>query len=100
MPEREASKLRLSRDEAEIIALKALGFLVSSPDRAERFLNLSGLAPEDLRSRAGDPHFLAGVIEHLLADESLLVMFAEDSGTDPRVPVLAGEILRDGRNVV
>ena len=90
--------MRLSRDEAEIIALKALGFLVSSPDRAERFLSLSGLAPEDLRSKAGDPHFLAGVIEHLLADELLLIMFCEDAGIDPRIPARAVAILRDGTN--
>ena len=69
--------MKLLSDEAEIIALKGLGFLVSSPDRASRFLKLTGLQPADLRAKTGEREFLAGVVEHLLADESLLIVFAQ-----------------------
>jgi hypothetical protein len=90
--------LTLSDDEAEIIALKALGFLVSSADRADRFLALTGLAPGDLPAMAGDRQFLAGVVEQLLADESLLLAFSEDNNVDPTVPAMVVEVLRDGRD--
>ena len=86
--------LKLSFDEAEVIALKALGFLVSSPDRASRFLNLTGLEPGDLRAKTSERQFLAGVVEHLLADESLLIVFAQDNHIDPSLPAEAVEVLR------
>jgi hypothetical protein len=92
--------LRLSANEAEVIALKALDFLVSSTDRANRFLTLTGLEPFQLQSKASDRQFLAGVVEHLLADESLLIMFSQDNEIDPKLPAMAVEALRDGRNAV
>jgi hypothetical protein len=99
VPERKAANLTLSLPEAEVIALKILGFLVSDPDRAGRFLKLTGLTANDLRTNAGDRLFLAGVVEHLLADESLLIVFAEDNGIDPRLPAMTVAVLR-GRNAV
>lgn len=68
---------------AEIIALKALGFLAEEPDRLQRFMELSGLNPEVIRRDAGEPAFLAGVLDHLLADQTLLLMFTEAAGLTP-----------------
>ena len=87
-PECKVVNLRLSIEEAKIIALKALGFLVSAPDRAGRFLKLSGVEPSHLRAKAGDRQFLAGVVEHLLADESLLMVFAQENDVDPKLPAM------------
>ena len=91
--------LRLSLSDAEVIALKALSFLVSEPDQTGRFLRITGLEPHDLAQRATDPDFLAGVVEHLMSDESLLLMFAEDNSIDPKMAALAAELLRGGRHV-
>ena len=73
----------MRRPEAETLALKALTFLASEPDRLLRFLNLSGLELDDLRTRAGDPELLAAVVDFLLGEESLLERFADDEGLDP-----------------
>jgi Protein of unknown function (DUF3572) len=90
--------LRLSLEEAEIVALKALAFLANDTERLSRFLALSGVSPGDIRAAAADRQFLAGILNHLLQDESLLLTFTADEDLDPRLPVLAAEILiRSGR---
>ena len=71
------------RDAAEALALRALAFLAEEPERLGRFLALSGLGPDELRSRATDPALLGGVLDHLLADERLLIAFAEANGVRP-----------------
>jgi hypothetical protein len=63
-------------DAAQALALRALAFLAEEPERLGRFLALSGLGPDELRSRATDPALLGGVLDHLLSDEPLLLAFA------------------------
>jgi hypothetical protein len=85
--------LKPSSEEAEVIALKALAFLATDAPRLERFLALSGINPGDIHEAAGSPQFLAGVLNHLLQDESLLLTFTAGQGLDPRLPALAAETL-------
>ncbi len=70
----------MERQAAEILAINALGFLASDSERLGGFLATSGIGPESLREGASDPQFLAGVVDYLLADESLLFLFAESQG--------------------
>lgn len=84
---------RINRAEAEVIALKALGFLASDPDRLGRFLTLSGVDLADIATVAESPEFLAGLLNHLLQDESLLLTFTAEQEMDPHVPALAAEAL-------
>ena len=71
------------REAAELLAISALGFLAGEPERLGIFLALSGIGPESLRAAASEPHFLAGVLEHVASKEQLLVAFAEHAGIDP-----------------
>lgn len=64
------------RDAAEALALSAIQFLASDQDRLQRFLDLSGVLPDALRARLGNPEFQVGVLDHLLGDERLLLEFA------------------------
>lgn len=64
------------RQVAEIIGVKALGFIAGDAGRIGRFLAESGLGPETLRAAAKDPQFLTGVLDFILRDESLVVAFA------------------------
>ena len=70
-------------EDAEVIALKALGFLASDPERLERFLAVTGLSLQAIRGQAAAPAFLAGVLDHLRADQSLLFLFAEAEDLAP-----------------
>ena len=66
-----------------MLAIQALAFIAEEPERLARFLALSGIEAEHIRSAARERGFLAGVFEHMLADESLLVAFADSAGIDP-----------------
>ena len=70
-------------EDAEVIALKALIFLATEPERLSRFMELSGLDPGAIRASAADPAFVGGLLDHLLADDSLLLIFAQEHGLKP-----------------
>ena len=72
-----------SGQDPEVVGLAALGFLAGEPERLVRFLGLTGMEVDDLRERAGSPELLGGVLEYLLADESLLFLFAEAEALHP-----------------
>lgn len=76
-------KIQEHSEEAEIIAINALGFLAADGERLQRFIDLSGLDLDQLRAGASNPVFLGGVLDHLLADESLLLVFAEEQQLRP-----------------
>ena len=70
-------------DEAEILAIQALGFLAADGERLQRFMDLSGLDVAAIRAGATSPAFLGGILDHLLGDESLLLVFAEEQQLRP-----------------
>jgi hypothetical protein len=69
---------------AEILALKGLAFLANSDEPLDRFMALSGVGTDELRERAGEPEFLAAVMDFILSDEALLTIFCDDASNDPR----------------
>ena len=80
---RDSRPTAAERNAAELVAIAALGYLAADPHHLERFLSLSGLDPSELRASATNPGFLAGVLDFLLEDESLLLAFAADQGLQP-----------------
>jgi len=64
-------------NDAETLALAALGWALGEPARAQRLLALTGLTAEDLRDRLGDPSLLAAMLRFLEAHEPDLVAAAE-----------------------
>jgi hypothetical protein len=83
----------INRDGAEALAVSALGFLASEPERLERFMALTGLAPDTLRSAAGEPGFLVAVLDHIVSDESLLLTFSANAGRPPEEALTARDLL-------
>lgn len=79
--------------DAEVLAIDALAFLASDVERLGRFLALTGLSPENIREAARSRHFMASVLDHLAADESLLLAFAANQGIDPSRVLRARESL-------
>jgi hypothetical protein len=76
--------LRPAREAAEMLAIQALAFIAEEPERLDLFLSTTGIAAAEIRTAAREPGFLAGVLEHMLGDESLLIAFADNSaGIDP-----------------
>lgn len=65
------------------LALRAMVWTLDEPGRATRLLDVTGLRPADLRSRAGDPVVLAATLAFLAAHEPDLVACAETLGVAP-----------------
>ncbi|MGL4397254.1 MAG: DUF3572 domain-containing protein [Hyphomicrobium sp.] len=84
---------RLNRDMAETFALQGLAFLASDPDRLTRFMTLTGADPADLRGFSGDGALQASVLDYLLQDESLLLVFTSSNGIDPALVSPAHHLL-------
>jgi hypothetical protein len=78
-----AQRPGLTRKLAEAMAVQALTFLAEDSQRLQRFVAFTGIDPEEIRAAAQRPEFLAGVLDHLAADESLLIAFAEHARIDP-----------------
>jgi len=72
-----------SQQTAEMLAVQALAFIAEDDSRMSSFIASTGIAVESIRAAAREPNFLAGVLEHILADENLLIAFADSAGIDP-----------------
>ncbi|MEE4451775.1 DUF3572 domain-containing protein [Novosphingobium resinovorum] len=78
-----------SPSDPQALALNALGWVLSDQDRAERFLSLTGLTPEELRASLGDPSTLGAVMDFLCAHEPDLLGAADALGVQPEMLVAA-----------
>jgi hypothetical protein len=72
-----------SHETAEMLAVQALAFIAEDDGRLTGFTASTGIAVQSIRDAAREPNFLAGVLEHILADETLLIAFAGSAGIDP-----------------
>jgi hypothetical protein len=78
----------LTRQNAETIAIEALGFVAADPELLPRFLAITGIEAQSIR----EPGFLAGVLQFILAHEPTLMKFSEASGLAPAT--VAGALRR------
>jgi hypothetical protein len=80
-------------NDAEALALGALGWTLSDDMRASRLIALTGLTPAGMRERLEDRDFLAEVLRFLEGHEPDLVACAGDLGVTPARLVAAREAL-------
>jgi len=85
--------LRQHREAAETLAIQALAYIAEQPETLGRFLDSSGIGAEQIRAASREPGFLGGVLEHMLADETLLLGFARSAGIDPAEIARASDAL-------
>jgi len=72
-----------SHETAEMLAVQALAFVAEDDTRLSGFIASTGIAAQSIRDAAREPNFLTGVLEHIMADENLLIAFADSAGIDP-----------------
>jgi Protein of unknown function (DUF3572) len=82
---------------AQELAIAALGFIAAEPERLGRFLAVTGIGPDSIREAAREPHFLAGVLDHVAGDERLLMAFATETAIDPSDVIPARDTLAGDR---
>ncbi len=74
----------MSPQNAEILALDALGWLAGEEDVLQRFLDISGTDAAALRQSAGTPEMSVAILDFLLANEDLLLRFCESAMISPK----------------
>jgi len=86
----------MTQDQAETLALQALGWLAGNDELMPVFLGASGAALDDLKTRAGDPAFLLSVLEFLTMDDTWVIAFCDAHGQPYTAPMQAREALPGG----
>lgn len=73
----------MKQEIAETRAVVILAWLAGQEDLFPVFLGATGATEADLRERAGDPEFLASVVDFLLLDDLWVIGCATDQGWRP-----------------
>ena len=80
-------------NDAEALALGALGWTLSDDARAQRLIGLTGLTPAGMRESLDQRDFLAAVLRFLEGHEPDLIACAGELGVSPAALVAAREAL-------
>lgn len=91
--------MSISEDSAQTLALNALGWLVGNEELLPIFLGSTGAAANDLRDRAGEPEFLASVLDFLMLDDSWVMAFCDAAAVPYDQPAQAQSVLSGGSDV-
>lgn len=81
--------MTMKETNCEALALGALGWTLAEDRRAERLLALTGLTPELLRARIGEPALLSAVLRFLESHEPDLIACAAQLAVTPERLVAA-----------
>ncbi|NCP61961.1 MAG: DUF3572 domain-containing protein [Alphaproteobacteria bacterium] len=76
--------MKLAREYAELIAVKAVQYLAQNPDALGGFLAYAGIGPADLKTAISSPEFLAGTLDYMMTDEPILLDFAGTMELSPQ----------------
>lgn len=79
--------------QAQALALTALGWVLTDQNRAERFLGLTGLSPDELRASLSEPATMGAVLDFLCGHEPDLLAAADALEVSPQTLVMARERL-------
>ncbi len=91
--------MSFSPEAAEILALKALSWLVANDELRPVFLGATGVGEDDIRARAGDPAFLGSVLDFLMLDDAWIIAFCDADRVAYEHPMLARAALPGGDQV-
>jgi hypothetical protein len=75
---------RKPSENAEILALEALGWLAGHEGGLERFLAATGSDLASLKAAAGNPGTARALLDFLLMNEDLLLAFCDATQTRPQ----------------
>jgi len=86
----------MTQDQAETLALQALGWLAGNDELLPVFLGASGASLEDLKTRAAEPGFLLSVLDFLTMDDAWVMGFCDAHALPYAAPMQAREALPGG----
>ena len=86
----------MNQEAAEVLALKALEWVISNDDLRGIFLGASGLSVDDLKAFAQAPENLLGVLDFIVMDDNWVLEFSSWATIDPLDVMAAREALPGG----
>ncbi|KCV81523.1 hypothetical protein ATO10_11442 [Actibacterium atlanticum] len=86
----------MKADQAETLALKALGWLAGNDELFPVFLGASGASTGDVAARASDPEFLIAVLDFIAMDDAWVIAFCDQHSLPYDTPVRARHALPGG----
>lgn len=86
----------MNRENAEVLALQALGWLASDDEIFSGFLHFSGASPDQLAAAAAQPEFLGSVLDFLLLEDQWIMGFCRVQGLPFDAPMRARAALPGG----
>jgi hypothetical protein len=89
----------VKQENAEIIGLEALGWLVSNEELAPLFMSATGASLDDLRTGATDSAFLGAVLDFLMQDDRWVIQCCDAIGIAYTQPQIARQLLPGGQQV-
>jgi hypothetical protein len=87
------------QDNAETIALQALGWLVGNEELLPVFLGATGASVSDLAKSAKQPTFLGSVLDFLVMDDAWVIAFCDAAGLPYEAPMQARAGLPGGEQM-
>ncbi len=91
--------MAMTRDAAETLALRALGWLAANEELMPVFLGSSGADAETLGDAARDPAFLGAVLDFIVMDDGWVMAFCDAEGVAYDQPFAARAMLPGGDQV-
>ncbi len=85
-----------TRESAETLALQCLGWLLADDELLLVFMGATGAGEDDLRRGAGDPAFLAAVLDFLTMNDEWVVAFCASARLPNDAPMRARAALPGG----
>lgn len=79
----------MNLESAEVLALRALGYIVGDEKALRTLLTQTGLTAAEMREAAATRTFQAGVLDFVTRHEDVLVAFCEAEGYSPEDPAKA-----------
>ena len=89
----------MRQENAETLALKALGWLAANEELLPVFMAATGACADDLKGRAGDPEFLGSVLDFMMMDDKWVVQFCDEYAIAYEHPMAARQALPGGAQV-
>jgi len=90
------SRMLLSQESAETVALQGLAWLAGNEELLPVFLGSTGASEADLRARATDPEFLLSVLDFLMLDDAWVIGFCDTYSMSYEQPMQARHTLPGG----
>lgn len=89
----------MSQESAEVVGLKALGWIAGNEDLLPVFLGATGASEADVRAGARDPAFLGALLDFIMMDDAWVKDFCDTADLAYDQPMYARTALPGGDQV-